>query len=326
MKRQIDTLVIGAGSIGVCFAYFLASKGKQVTVLDQGRVGAAWRYGNAGIICPSHIIPLAVPGALSQGLKWMFDDESPFYIKPRLDLALMSWLWQFRAACSKTRMLSGMSLLRRLVEASVALYEELASVDGLRFQFKHKASLALYKNPRSFDESVRAVKLLNSYGVVSQVLGYSEVPQIEPKVHSGIVGGIYFPEDAHLNPFEFVRELAEQAQRSGATFLTSTEVLGFETSGGIIANVRTTRGDFEVNDVVLAAGFWSPRLAEQLGLGLPIQPAKGYSITLKCSNRSESIPLWLSETKGSYHSHGRNPSLCRYPRAVGSGLLVRKYY
>jgi D-amino-acid dehydrogenase len=297
MKKRIGTLIIGGGSIGVCAAYFLASKGKEVIVVDQGEVGAACSYGNAGMICPSHIAPLAVPGALMQGLKWMFNAESPFYIKPRLDLALMSWIWQFGAACDKKRMLKSMSLLRRLSDASLALYEELASVGGMKFHFAHQGSLMLYKDQRSFDESAEKLQLLNSYGVVSQVLGHAEVRKVEPKVQSCVVGGIYFPEDAHLNPFEFVRALAERAQNEGAGFLTSTEVLGFETSNGSISDVRTTRGDFAIEQIVLAAGSWSSRLVEQLGLALPIQPAKGYSITFRCSDRGESIPLWLSEAR-----------------------------
>jgi D-amino-acid dehydrogenase len=297
VANRVDTVVIGGGCIGVCSAYFLACKGKQVTVIDQGQVGAACSYGNAGMIAPSHIIPLAAPGVLMKGLKWMFDPESPFYIKPRLNLALFSWLSRFAMACRKAPMLRGMSLLRNLTQASLDLYEEFAFMDGLGFHFKHKGSLRIYKNPLSFEASVEELELLKAYGITSKVLGHAEVRQIEPNVHSSIVGGIYFPEDAHLNPSEFVRELASCEQNKGVSFLTSTEVLGFETSDGKVSKVRTTRGDFKPDQVVLAAGAWSPQLASALQLTLPIQPAKGYSITIKCCERDDSIPVWLSETR-----------------------------
>lgn len=297
MTNRVDALVIGGGCIGVCSAHFLACRGKRVTVIDQGQVGAACSYGNAGIIAPSHIIPLAARRVLMKGLKWMFDPESPFYIKPRLNLALFSWLSRFAMACRKAPMLRGMSLLRNLTEASMDLYEEFASMDGLGFHFKQKGSLRIYKNPLSFEASVEELELLKAYGITSKVLGYAEVRQIEPNVHSRIVGGIYFPEDAHLNPSEFVRELASYDQNKGVSFLTSTEALGFETSDGRVSKVRTTRGDFKPDQVVLAAGAWSPRLASDLRLTLPIEAAKGYSITIKCCERDDSIPLWLSETR-----------------------------
>ena len=297
MQKRIDTLVIGAGSIGVCAAYFLAGKGRQVTVIDQGQVGTACSYGNAGIIAVSHIVPLAAPGVLAQGLKWMLDSDGPFYIKPRIDLALFGWLWRFGMACREKPMLRAMSLLHSLSQASLPLYQQFASMEGLGFHFKQKGSLVMYKDPRHLEAEVREAELVKPYGISSTILNQAEIRHIEPRVRSNVVGGIHYVDDAHLNPSEFVRGLACHAQQRGASFLTSTEVLDFETSNGRIINVKTTRGDFEPNEVVLAAGSWSSWLAKCLHLTLPIQPAKGYSLTFKCSDLDDSIPLRLGEAK-----------------------------
>lgn len=298
MAKRVECLVIGGGSIGVCCAYFLADRGKEVTVVDQGQVGAACSYGNAGVIAVHHIVPLAAPGVLLQGLKWMFDSESPFYIKPRFNLALFAWLWQFAVACRKAPMLRAMPLLRNLTQVSMDLYEEFAAMDGLGdFHFNHKGSMMLYKNGERFEAAAREVETLKSYGIDSKVLGAAAVLDIEPKVNSCIVGGIFFPQDGHMNPSEFVRGLASRAEGKGTTFLTSTEVLSFGTSDGRVSLVRTTRGDFEPQEVVLSAGSWSARLASQLRLDLPIQPAKGYSITVKSCDRDNTMPLFLSEAK-----------------------------
>jgi len=297
MAKRVDILVIGGGSIGVCSAYFLASKGRQVTVVDQGQIGAACSYGNAGVIARSHIIPLAAPGVLLNGIKWLFNPESPLYIKPRLNMALFSWLARFSVACRKAPMLKAMSLLNDLIQASMALYQELASMGGPEFHFNHKGSLAIYKSSEGFEEGVRQAELVRPYGIESKVLDQAGVREIEPKIQERIVGGIYMSADAHLNPSEFVSWLALRAQSKGVNFLTSTEVLGFEKSGRRISVVRTTRGDFEADQVVLAAGSWSPGLARDLGLALPIQPAKGYSITVKSAERDDSLPIWLSESK-----------------------------
>jgi D-amino-acid dehydrogenase len=296
MNRQVETLVVGGGSAGVCSAYFLAKSGKQVTVVDQGQVGAGCSYGNAGVIALHHITPLAAPGVLMQGLKWMLNPESPFYIKPRFNLALLAWLWRFGLACRKAPMLRAMPLMRALTQTSLDLYQELAATHG-GFHFKHNGSLMLYKTPASFKASTNDLEHLKQYGIESRVLGPAEVREFEPRISSSVVGGIYFCQDAHLNPSEFVRGLATRAETAGVHFLTSTEVLGFETSNGRVSTVRTTRGYFEPEEVVLTAGSWSPRVASELRLALPIQPAKGYSITVKCPDRDGAMPVFLSETR-----------------------------
>jgi D-amino-acid dehydrogenase len=297
VAKRVDILVIGGGSIGVCSAYFLAEKGRQVTVIDQGQIGAACSYGNAGLLARSHIVPLPAPGVLLNGIKWMFNPESPLYIKPRWNLSLFSWLASFSVACRKAPMLRAMSLLNDLIQASMALYEDLASIGGPEFHFKHDGSLAIYKSSDGFEAGVRQAELVGPYGIESKVLDQAGVREIEPKIQQRIVGGIYMNDDAHLNPSEFVSWLASRAQSKGVSFLTSTEALGFEKSGRRISTVRTTRGDFEADQVVLAAGSWSPGLSRDLGLALPIQPAKGYSITVKSAERDESVPIWLSESR-----------------------------
>jgi len=297
MRKRIDTLVIGAGSIGVCSAYFLASKGRQVTVIDQSDVGTACSYGNAGIIAISHIVPLAAPGVLIQGLKWMLDPEGPFYIKPRMDFALFGWLWRFALACRKGPMLRGMSLINGLAQASLPLYESFASMNGLGFHFKKKGSLLIYRDSKHFEAEIREAAIIRPYGISSAVLNPTDIRQIEPRVHPSVVGGVHYQDDSHLNPHEFVKGLASYAERKGVTFQTSTEVLDFETWNGTITKVKTTRGDFLADEVILTAGSWSPALAKRLQLSLPIQPAKGYSLTFKCSNLDDSIPMRLGEAR-----------------------------
>lgn len=297
MTKRVDTLVIGSGSIGVCCAYFLSSKGMQVTVVDQGQIGAGCSYGNAGVLAPSHIVPLPAPGVLLQGIKWMFDPESPLYIKPRLNLPLFKWLSRFGLACREAPKHRSMLLLRALMQASMALYEDFASMDGPGFHFKKNGSLNIYKNPTSFESSVKEAQHLKPHGITYEVLDQAAVRQIEPKVHPRVVGGIYFSEDAHMNPSEFVRGLALRCESKGVDFLTTTEVIGFKTSDGRISSVRTTKGEFEPEQVVLAAGSWSPKLVRDLKLALPIQPAKGYSITVKCEDRDQAFPVTLMESK-----------------------------
>src|SRR5258708_4492991 len=175
MKKHVQTLVVGGGSAGVCSAYFLARSGKQVTVVDQGQIGAACSYGNAGVIAIHRITPLAAPGVLMQGLKWMLNPESPLYIKPRFNLALLAWLWRFGLACRKAPMLRAMPLMRTLTQTSLDLYADLAKTEGVAFHFERNGSLMLYKTAASFKASTNEAEHLKQYGIESRVLGPTEV-------------------------------------------------------------------------------------------------------------------------------------------------------
>ena len=120
---------------------------------------------------------------------------------------------------------------------------------------------------------------------------------MEPNVRPSIIAGIHFPDDAHLIPHRFVHQMADAARRAGAVVRTGTEVLEMKTSGSRVTRVATTRGDFRPEQVVLAAGSWSPRVARTVGLDLPVQPAKGYSVTIKTPAKPTRVPLMLAEAK-----------------------------
>src|SRR5678815_478918 len=117
-------LVIGAGVIGLCSAYYAARKGHKVVVVDSRSIDyAGCSFGNAGMVVPSHFIPLAAPGMVALGLKWMWNPESPFYIKPRLDADLVSWAWKFWRAANKRHVTRSAPLLCDLQFASRTGFE-----------------------------------------------------------------------------------------------------------------------------------------------------------------------------------------------------------
>src|SRR5512134_3662955 len=85
-----DILIIGGGVIGLCTAYYCLQHGHRVTVVERGNPDRdCCSRGNAGLVCPSHFIPLASPGMVRTGLRMMANPRSPFYIQPRLDAALL---------------------------------------------------------------------------------------------------------------------------------------------------------------------------------------------------------------------------------------------
>jgi D-amino-acid dehydrogenase len=289
-----SVLVIGGGVIGVSSAYYLARDGWEVTVLEKGEICAGSSYGNAGLIVPTHLVPLAAPGVWWQGVKWMLNAESPFYIKPRASLELARWLWRFRAACTPGRVRRAMPLLRRLSMESLELYRGFAEKD-FDFGFREAGSLTVFATPEGLAHGREEARLLREGGANVEILDGAQARSLEPMLQKDVVGALYGKEDALLVPDRFVKGLAKHAEAGGVRIMTGTEAIGFRSSGGRITAVETTRGTLSADTVVVAAGAWSPALGRTLGLRIPIQPAKGYSLTYRRPPRAPSIPLLPAE-------------------------------
>ncbi len=297
MQNKPDVLILGAGVIGVCVAYFLSEKGYRPLVIDKDDVCAGSSYGNAGLIVPSHVTPLATPGVLRQAAQWLLDAESPLYIKPRLDLSLLDWTVRFLAAANESTVHRTIPILLELNRASLDLYQQLTVDPGVDCGFQRRGGLFLFNNRQEFAKAIAEIEGLRRYNIDSAILDAAAVQTMMPAASPAVVGGIYHPEDAHLIPDRFVLGLMQRARGLGAQLQSNTEVLGFETSNRRITRVLTTRGAFHPEQVVLATGAWSPNLARQLGFNLPIQPAKGYSITVERPEGFPELPLHFVESK-----------------------------
>lgn len=297
MSERTDVLIIGGGVIGVCCAYYLLKRGASVTLLEQNEVCSGSSWGNAGWLVPSHSMPLAQPGAVKQGLKWMLNPESPFYIKPRLSWELVRWLWRFRRAANKRSAENGAKVAVEFSQVSSDLYADLVEEADVDCHYQSKGLIGLYLTDKGFLDGVEETHKLAEFGVDGTPLSTEQVLEMEPSVRPGIAGGIYHPGDSHLKPDDLVNGLAARVEEMGGTIHTMTEVIGFNTSGGKIVTVKTNRGGFETDQVVLATGAWSPRVVDNLKLNLPIQQAKGYSITFEGAVNPSSFPVMLAEAR-----------------------------
>src|SRR5262245_25596036 len=294
-----SALVIGGGVIGVTSAYYLGREGWEVTLLEKGEICAGSSYGNAGLIVPTHLVPLAAPGVWWQGIKWMLSPESPFYIKPRASLELARWLWRFRAACTPARMRRAMPVLRRLGVESLELYRELTreldEKGGVDVGFRQSGSMTVFFSAEGLAHGHEEARQLGEAGVAVDVLDGPAARAAEPALRPGVVGALFCREDALLVPDRFVKGLAQLAASLGTQVMTRTEALGFRTAGDRLTGVETTRGTLPADAVVLAAGAWSPEVARALRLRVPIQPAKGYSLTYRRPTRAPAVPLLPAE-------------------------------
>jgi D-amino-acid dehydrogenase len=294
----MTVLVIGGGVIGLCTAYYALQKGHHVTVLERGGPDRdCCSLGNAGLIVPSHFVPLAAPGVVAAGLRMLLNPASPFYIRPRLDRRLFEWGWRFYRAANAAQVARAAPLLRDLCLASRACFEELAALSENDFGLVQKGLLVLCKTQERLHEEGEVAEAARKLGLGAEVLAPEEVARLEPGLRMEIAGAIRFTEDAHLVPPRLLDWLARAVEAGGARICWSTEVTGWRAGKGRVEAVRTSQGEFSAEEYVLAAGSWSPELARGLQLRLPLQPGKGYSVTLPEPKRRPSTPMILSEAR-----------------------------
>ena len=296
--QQHDVLIIGGGPIGLNCAYYLLKSGRKVTILDAKDIGKGSGSGNAGHIVPSHIIPLAAPGVVTSALKWMLDPtHSPFGMKVSLDPKYISWLMQFAAACSDANVQRAIPPLNSLGQLSARNFTQLIAVEKFDCSYQEKGLLFLYKTEKAFHEGQQESEFMQKHGIPVDVYDKSKIHEVEPTVLDDVIGGVHFTGDAHLNPAMFLKLLSERVRAMGAEMYENTPVTGFESANGKIAKVKTNAGDFEAEQVILAAGAWTPSVARDLKLNIPIQPARGYSLTMSTIKQMPSHALILSERR-----------------------------
>lgn len=275
MRKHVT--VLGAGVIGLSTALYCARRGMRVTIIERKpRVRDGCSFGNAGMIVPSHFTPLAAPGMVKLGLKWMWNPESPFYIQPRLDLDLLKWGVHFWKAATKSRVDAAAPVLRDLSLLSRQCFEEFNFDLGL----VKKGLLMLCKKQQTLDEESHMAAKARELGIPAEVLDAKATAALDPAVTMDVIGSVFFPKDCHLSPARFIAALEAELERLGVTFLWETEVNGFETENGALRAVKTSSGQVEGQEFVLCGGVWSAELARELDLKLPMQAGKGYSLTL----------------------------------------------
>lgn len=288
--------IIGGGIIGLCTAYYLAKEGYQVVVFDKSDKSDGCSYGNAGMIVPSHIIPLAQPGMIAQGMKWMFDSQSPFYVKPRLSADLVKWGLQFYKHANAQHVAKAMPALRDLSLLSKELYQDFARENN-SFFYDEKGLLMLYKSEKVAEEMYHEAKEAEFLGLEVDFLSKEAVAKLETGTKTDVIGGVHYKSDAHLYPQKFMQFLKEKLKRLNVEIHNDTLVKDFTLKNNAISEILTDAGTFTTDEVVLASGSWSPELAKKLNIGLSILPGKGYSFTLKDKHHKPSIPSILCEGK-----------------------------
>ncbi|KQC29282.1 NAD(P)/FAD-dependent oxidoreductase [Flagellimonas eckloniae] len=297
MGKNKNVIVVGGGIVGLSTAYFLQKEGHQVTVLDKSNMDSGASYVNAGYITPSHIIPLASPGMITKGIKYMFNSSSPFYMKPRLDKDFIKWAWYFKKSSTKHKVERAMPIIRDINLLSRELYEGIKASGNLgNFHLERKGLLMVYQTEKARDHELEVAQKADDLGLEVSNLDSNGLQKIEPNIKLNAKGAIYYECDGHTTPTQFMNRMIDYLSENGVVIQKNEEVLDVVFNGDQLNEVKTSKNSYKVDEVVLAAGSWTTGLSKKLNIDLPLQAGKGYRINVGTPTNI-SMPAILMEAK-----------------------------
>ncbi|MCC6946524.1 MAG: D-amino acid dehydrogenase [Bradyrhizobiaceae bacterium] len=298
--EDFDVIVLGAGVVGVCTAYWLARDGRSVCVVErQPEAALETSFANGGQISVSHAEPWANPSAPLKVLKWLFDREAPLLFRPRLDLHQWLWIAQFLVDCLPSRADRHTTEIVKLASESRTRLQEIRARENIRYDERTKGILHFYRDQHEFESAVRVADLMRKHGCERRVVDADEVVKIEPAFEENrhlIVGATYTAEDESGDAKKFTQGLAAVCERMGVQFLYGSEVVALlpGEKEGVVQSVelRTPEGYrcLRARDVVVSMGSYSAPFLRPYGVSLNIYPAKGYSVTIP-TNGSNIAPV-----------------------------------
>ena len=253
-----------------------------MTVIDKSNINAGASFVNAGYITPSHIIPLASPGMIAKGIKWMFNSSSPFYMKPRWDIDFFKWTWYFHKSSTTEKVEKAIPVIKDINILSRELYTEIkASGDLGDFQLERKGLLMLYKTEAAYKHELQVAQKAGFLGLEFKELDKNGLTKIEPHVELNAEGAIHYECDGHMTPTEFMPKMLTYLKEAGVVIKTGEEVLDIVVGTNKINEIKTSKDTYKVDEVVLSAGSWTGLLSKKLNIELPLQAGKGYRINLE---------------------------------------------
>ena len=290
-------IIAGGGVIGLCSAYYARKAGHEVVVIERGDISAGTSFGNAGYVSPSHFVPLASPGIIAKGLRWMLSSTSPFYIKPRLNMDLIRWGLTFWRQSNRHTVERNVPHLHAILQLSRHLQSELKQELTHPFLMEEIGCFMLYQNTATEQHERELAEEAAGLGIETRIMTGKEVQDMEPDVEVNTLGGVLYPIDCHIHPGQFMHSLHHALKDMGAELQLNTNITGFERKGKKIQAVITDKGRVEADEVVMATGSWSPELSRMLNINMILQPGKGYSMTFDQLQKNLKYPAILVDKR-----------------------------
>lgn len=295
-NHKADVVIVGAGVVGLACAHYLVEQGLSVTLIDQGEVGAACSYGNCGYICPSHLLPLTEPGMVWEGIKSLFQPKSAFRIKPQIRPSFYYWMLQFARRCNHKDMMSAAKSLSQILQLSREEYSKLFAEFELDAQWKENGLLYVFETEKGLEEFAHTDQLLSSnFDLAADYLSPQELLNFDSVYREGLAGAYFYKNDASVKPDLLTSQLAASLKTRGVQILENSALLSIKKSGNKIQALTTEAGELVADNFVFATGAWSRKLSKELGTSIPVEPAKGYSVTINKPDNSPKTPVLFPE-------------------------------
>ena len=298
MSKNQKVVIAGAGIIGIACAHYLNEAGFEVVIFDKGKAGGACSRANCGYICPSHIPPLTEPGAIGIALKSVFNRRSPFHLKFRPSPALWQWMWQFAKRCTHQQVLDAGRHLQSILDASMEEYHSLMKLFSSNAEWQERGLLYVYESERGLDAFAQTDQMLEeNFGVSAKRLNGEQLVETEPGLKGGLAGAFHYPSDTSLNPESLNKSWVTDLKRRGVEFIEECELQKIEKQNGRVMQIKTSAGDLDADHFVFSLGAWSPKWSDALECKLPIEPGKGYSLTMDRPDGAPIHPMLFPEKK-----------------------------
>ena len=293
-----SVIVVGSGHIGLACARYLREDGYDVTVVDQGAIADGCSRSNCGFLVPSHVLPLTTPGAIGDGLVSLFNPRAAVRVKLQARSDLLRWMFEFARRCTHRQMLEAAGVLHMLLEASTEEFENLLTDSRLACEWQRRGMLFVFKKERALGEFADEDALLTrEFGVTAKYLDSASLAKFEPALVDGLAGAYYYDCDSHLRPDRFNASLAAALKEDGVSFVEQCRVDEVEKDGEAITGLETSQGPMTADHYVFATGAWSSQFAAALDCNIPIEPGKGYSVTMTCPDTMPSHPMLMLEKR-----------------------------
>lgn len=297
-NSSFDVAIVGGGIIGLSLASEVARREASVVVVERGRCGAGASEGNAGWVTPGLCDPLPAPGTVAQGLRWMMKATSPLLIHPTLRPSFLRWMIDFWRSTSPTRFRAGMASLVALGDRALSAYDALADA-GVEFEMHTDGLLFIALEERRLDEELRALREQHALGYKGgfEVLDRATARELEPTIHEGVAGAVFAADERHVRPETLTAGLLAHLRERGVEVREDSPVEGLVPDGAGW-RLLLPKGEWLLADhVAIAAGAHSRFLLDSLHVRLPLEAAKGYSVTDESPSARPRQPVYLLEAK-----------------------------
>ena len=294
MKKAPETVVVGAGIVGICTALYLQEKGRQVTLIDRMPPGEGTSSGNAGIISVGSVHPEAMPGIWKEIPHMLLQRMAPIALRPAYAPRLLPWFARFLSSSSPAKADQSSAAISALSSRALDYLQPLVDKAGARALLRQEGTLYINETPSQFAAARLNCSYYQRRDVDYQLVDGSELADLEPNLRSGLAGAVLVPAGAQtLSPLALSRSLFRLFQQQGGEFLAA-EVRGFKLEGKRVTALYTDRdmpsnqmlssqelsNQVPCREVFITTGAYSKTLAKQLGSSVPLDTERGYSVDL----------------------------------------------